>query len=121
MALTTAFLNTCRESIGSLTELTTFRAARIAADTGNRSARIAAWHAAYSPTLTGPSPAYLLRVAIRGVVNAAADASGALGTLDRESAYSTLAAEFVPTINQPASDAEELAALEQIIAQEQLS
>jgi hypothetical protein len=73
MALTTAFLSTCRTTIGSLAELSTFREALAAVGTGTRAERLAAWTAAYSPTATGQSLAYLLRAAIRNVINAAAD------------------------------------------------
>lgn len=121
MALTTAFLNTCRTAIGSIPELTAFRTARHNSLTATRANRIAAWHAAHSPTTAGPSPAYNLRRAIRDVVNARADAAGTLGPLERESAYATLAAEFVPEQARPMSDAEEAAALETLLRQEQLS
>lgn len=53
MALTTAFLSTCRTTIGSLAELSTFREALAAVGTGTRAERLAAWTAAYSPTATG--------------------------------------------------------------------
>lgn len=53
MALTTAFLNSCRTSINSLAELTTFRTALAAVGTGTRAERFAAWAAAYSPTASG--------------------------------------------------------------------
>ncbi len=121
MALTTAFLNSAREAISVLPELTTFRSARVAAGTGTRADRIAAWHAAYSPTLTSPSPAYLLSQAIRNTINALADASGALGVLDRSAAFTTLNAEYVTVASKPQSDADELAALENLLALEHLS
>lgn len=121
MALTTAFLNTCRTAVGSLTELTTFRAALRVAQGSRRADRIAAWHAAYSPTTSGPSPAYNLRRAIRDTVNAQADIAGTLGQLDRESAVRTVAAEFVPDFARPPSDDQEQAALEQLLREDTLS
>jgi hypothetical protein len=121
MALTTAFLNTCRDAIADLAELTAFRSALAGALSGTRSARVSAWSATYAHTSSDPSPAYNLRRAIRDTVNAQADASGALGLLDRESAYQTLSAEFAPDYPKPPSDAEEAAALEIILSQEQLS
>lgn len=121
MALTTAFLNTCREAVGQLAELATFRAALQLAQNARRANRIAAWHAAYSPTTAGPSPAYLLRQAIRDTINAQADIAGTLGPLDRESAYRTVVAEFVPTYPKPPTDEQEQAALEQLLREDTLS
>lgn len=119
MALTTAFLSSCRSSINSLSELSAFRTALAAVGTGSRAERLAAYIATYEPTTTRQSLAYLLRGRIRGVVNAAAN--GGQGPLDLESAYQTLTAEYVPTATKPPSDAEEAAALDQLIIQEQLS
>ena len=121
MALSDAFLNTCRTAIASLPELTTFRASLATALTGTRTARRAAWSATFSLGTGGSSPALGLRQAIRSTVNAQADSSGALGVLDRESAYRTLATEFAPDYSKPPSDAEESAALNLILQQEQLS
>lgn len=115
MALTTAFLNSCRTSINSLAELTTFRTALAAVGTGTRAERLAAWTAAYSPTATGPSLAYQLRVAIRGVINAAAD--GGQGPLDLASAYTTLSAEFAPDATKPNDAVQEAAERELLLSQ----
>lgn len=120
MALTGAFLTTCRAAVSALPELTAFRAALALAE-HTRAGRVAAWNRAFSATTASPSPANCLAKAIRDTINAQADASGALGPLDRETAYRTLAAEFVPTIERPASDAAEAAALETLLRQEQLS
>lgn len=121
MALTTAFLNTCRSAIASLAELTAFRESLALTDAATRAERIAAWHATFSPDGDGICPAHSLRQAIRGVVHAQADLSGALGTLDRESAYRTLAAEFVPVYPRPATDDEANAAFEQLLLEDRLS
>lgn len=115
MALTTAFLNSCRTSINSLAELTTFRTALAAVGTGTRAERLAAWTAAYSPTATSQSLAYCLRVAIREVIKAAAD--GGQGPLDLESAYQTLAAEYVPDATKPNDAVREAAELDQLLSQ----
>lgn len=116
MALTTAFLNSCRTSINSLVELTTFRTALAAVGTGTRAERLAAWTAAYAPPATGgQSLAYQLRAAIRGVINAAAD--GGQGPLDLESAYQTLAAEYVPDATKPNDAVREAAELDQLLSQ----
>ena len=115
MALTTAFLNSCRTSINSLVELTTFRTALAAVGAGTRAERLAAWTSAYKPTATGQSLAYQLRVAIRNVVNAAAD--GGQGPLDLESAYQTLAAEFAPDATKPNDAVQEAAELAQLLSQ----
>ena len=121
MALTDAFVQTCRTAINLTPEVTAFRTAAAAALTGTRTARIAAWYATYSPGVNGLCPALSLRKAIRDTVNAQADISGALGPLDRESAYRTLSAEFVPDYARPPSDADESAALATLLLQEQMS
>lgn len=121
MALTDSFMATCRAAVLTLSELTTFQTALTNAQAATRANRIAAWHAAYSDTISGPSPANNLRRAIRDTVNAQADINGTLGLLDRESAYRTLVAEVVPNFAKPLSDAQEAAALETILREEQLS
>lgn len=121
MALTDSFLVTCRSYIDDLDELATYRAALANIASAARANRVAAWHAAYSPTLTGQSPAYNLRLAIRGVVNAQADIAGTLGPLERESAYSTLSGEYVSTYPKPLDDNQEQAELEKLIRLDRLS
>jgi len=118
VALTDAFLASCRSTIMASDELATFKDSLELADSGTRSDRTAAWVATYVGT---DSPAMLLRQAIRGAVNAAADASGALGLLDRESACRTLSDEFVPTYPRPPLAAAEQAALEAALLEDQLS
>ena len=108
MPLTAAYLAACRTAILALPELTTFRNARAILDTGPRPDRLTAWYAAFAPTSTGQSLAYQLLRAIRNALNAQGDATGNVTLLDRESAYRTFAAEFVPTINKPAEGAAEL-------------
>ena len=90
------------------------RAALAAVGTGTRAERLAAWTAAYSPTSTGQSLAYLLRAAIRNVINAAAD--GGQGPLDLASAYTTLSGEFAPDATKPPSADEERAAIDQLLS-----
>lgn len=108
MALTDAFVTTCRTAItGSgntpaIAELTAFRAALSDVGNGGRAARIAAWNATYAPDINGTSPALALRKAIRGVVQA--QATGAQGPLDLESAIQTLTTEFVPVYPKPPSE-----------------
>ena len=106
MALTDAFLATCRVSINALTELTTFRDAA-ALTTHTRAGREAAYSRGYGSATSTPSPAYNLALAIRATVAALADANGALGLLDRESAVTTLTAEYLPTPDRPTSEAQE--------------
>lgn len=116
MALTTAFLNTCRTSINSLSELSAFRTALAAVGMGTRAERLAAWTAAYAPPATGgQSLAYQLRAAIRGVINAAAD--GGQGPLDLASAYTTLSAEFAPDATKPNDAVQEAAERELLLSQ----
>jgi len=103
MALTDAFLATCRTAITALPELTAFRAARTPMTTGTtRATRLAAWQATFTPP--GSSPQYLLRVAMRSAIQSRA--TGAQGPLDLEAAYRTLEAEFSPDASRPLSDTE---------------
>jgi len=122
MALTTAFVNTCRSAVlAPLAELTAFRAALAVAQSGTRATRVAAWYATYSPGTDGLSPAYNLRRAVRDVVNAKADAAGTMSPSERELAYQQLVAEVVPDTSRPISDAEEATALETLIREDRLS
>jgi hypothetical protein len=120
MALTDAFLATCRVAINSLPELAAFRSANALTD-HTRVGREAAFGRAFGSTTSTPSPAYNLALAIRVTVGAQADASGALGALDRESAVSTLTAEYLPAGERPPSQAEEAAATEALLLEDQLS
>jgi hypothetical protein len=117
MALTDAFLGGCRAAIGALPELTTFRSAQ-ALTAHTLAGRTATYNRAFGDALSTPSPAYNLALAIRNTVNARADADGTLGLLDRETAYSTLAAEYVPATDRPPSEAAEAAELEQLLAED---
>ncbi len=109
MALTDAFLTTCRTAIVALPELTAFRAA--IAPMSSRAVRVAAWYATYTPPSS--SLAYQLRVAIRNAILAAQ--TGAQGPLDLESAYNTLAAQYAPEANRPLNDTEVAAQVAKII------
>lgn len=122
MALTDAFLNTCRTAIASLAELTAFRTAYATFSSSSRASRLGYWHAVYTPGGTdATSPAHTLRVAIRGVINAQADIAGTLSPLDREQAYRTLNAEYVTVVERPPTDAEEQAAFQTLFFQDLLS
>lgn len=121
MALTDTFLNACRTALEApVAELTAFRASLAAALAGARSARVAAWHATYSAGADGSSPFQRLCQAVRAVVAAQADASGALGPLDRESAVRTLCAQYAPEYRRPATDAEQKAAIQALTEESQL-
>lgn len=104
MALTTAFLNTCRAKIARLPELLAFNAAGALSDSATSAARAAQWTALYAQPLTGVSPAQSLRTAVLNTVNAQADIAGTLGPLDRQAAYATLAAETAPPIPRPSAE-----------------
>lgn len=121
MAVTNAFLTTCRNAVGSLAELSAFRTSLASLQSATRAERIRVWHATYSPTSTGQSLAYQLRLAIRNTVNAQADIAGTLSPLDRESAYRTMDTEFVPEMARPLSDDQEHAELEKLLREDELS
>lgn len=123
---TEAFLTTCRSAVALLPELATFRAAGTVTDASTRAERRAAWHTRHSPVGSLPSLANRLRKTIRDVVNAEADkqaatGSGVVATADRESAYQTLIAEFVPIPDRPRSDPDELAALQAALDEDALT
>jgi hypothetical protein len=113
MAISDAFMGSCRTAIGALSELTAFRAA-LAVTEHTPAGRRAAQLRAFGGTA---SPAYALSRAITEAVNALADASGALGRLDRLAAVSTLAAEYLPTVVRPPSDAAEAAETALLLAE----
>ena len=108
-------------SVRGLPELTAFRNALADIASATRADRLAAWHAAYTPTATGPSLVQQLRKAIRDVINAQADSEGTLSPLERESMYRTLVAEFAPSSDRPQTDDEEYATLQQLLRADQLS
>ena len=120
MALTDSFLASARVSINVLAELATFRTAG-ALTVHTRAGRVTAYSRAYGEALSTPSPAYNLARAIRQTVSALADASGALGVRDRESAVTTLTAEYLPTAERPPTAAEELEEEKQLAIEDQLS
>lgn len=125
MALTDAFLNVCRGVIANLPERSAFiTAGTLANDT--RAERSARWGRLYGTDATSTSVASRYRKAIRDMVNAEADkyataGSGTVSPLERESAIRTLVTEFVPAVSKPKSSADELAALDRAISEEQLS
>ena len=114
MAISNAFLTTCRTAIDSLTELTAYRAATAALDTAGELDKRAKWTLAYNDAQTGGSPALRLRMAIRSVV-AGQDLS-ALSIPERETAYQTLAGIYLRDDEKPPTPAEEVAALTELVA-----
>lgn len=108
MPVTDSFLADCRDDITGLAELAAFRAALASVGAGSADDRRAAWTACFDDNQgANKSPAHRLRQAVRDTVRARADAAGTLSPLDRESAYRTLVAEFVPAPARPPSrDAE---------------
>lgn len=111
MAASDAFLAVVRGMVENLPELTAFRAAGALADEtrAERTSRYGRVNAVGSDGLT---PITRLGKAIRDTVNGQADVySSYVSPADRDSAYTTLVAEYVPTIEKPLSDTQELAAL----------
>lgn len=122
MPVTDSFLAACRTAVAALPELTAFRAALTSLGSATRTARAAAWVAAYDDNASpAKSPAQRLRKAIRETVLAQADAVGTLSALDRESAYRTLAGEFVPAYPTPLTAAQEDAELQRVLTADRLS
>lgn len=121
MPVTDSFLTTCRTAITALPELTTFRTALASVGVGTIDARRAAWTACYGENQTGGSPAYRLAKAIRETVLAQAGIAGTLSPLDRESAYRTMEAEFVPTAPKPPTRTQEEDELRRLLLEQQVS
>jgi hypothetical protein len=122
MPVTDSFLSTCRTAVNLLPELTTFRAALATVGAGSSAERRAAWAACFDDNRsTDKSPAYRLRKAIRDTVRAEADAAGTLSPLDRESAYRTISAEFVPDVAKPHEQARESEELQRLLIESMLS
>ncbi len=122
MPVTEAFLTTCRTAVAALPELVTFRAALSNLGSVSRTARTGAWTAAYDDNKTvGGSPASRLAKAIRESVQAAADAAGTLSPMDRESAYRTVVAFYLPVEPKPPTAAQEDAELQRLATEYRLS
>lgn len=118
MAVSESFLTTCRTAIAALPELATFRAAYTTFDAASHNSKGLYWNAAYGPVSEGQSLAYRVREKIRQIVTVTD--SSVVGS-DREEAYRTLAAQYVPTVNQPLSAPDEEAALQSLLLRSQLS
>ena len=114
MAISSAFLTTCRAAIILTPEYTAYQAALAALDAASEPDRLAKWQAAYNDAQAGLSPAYRLRRAIRDVVMNQ-DLS-LLGALEREQVCQTLAGMYLRDDERPLTSAEDAAALSTLVA-----
>jgi hypothetical protein len=119
MAVTTALLNSCRTQILASAEYAAFRAAYASYASASRASRPAYWQAAYGDNQPGLSPAYRLRKFARETVAGLADATVTAG--ERETAYQTLAAEYVPNAPQPLDAVQERSLTLQTLVEDALS
>lgn len=119
MAVTAAFLDTCRGLIAATPELTAFRAAYATYNSAARADKARYWNACFSDAQAGMSPAYRLRKVIRDTVSAQGVAS--LTALEVQDAYRTLVGEYVQKPERPMTAPEEEAALQSLLLREQLS
>lgn len=119
MPISESFLATCRATIDDQAELTTFRTAFGLYESASHANKSQYWHLAFNDAQAGLSPAYALKAVIRGVAQTTADST--ISPLERESAYRTLVAEYVPDVKQPMTAPEEAAALTELLVQELLS
>ena len=119
MPVTDAFLQTCRDDIIDLTELTAFRTAYALYDAASHANKGLYWALCFSDSQTGLSPAYRLKKGVRDTVLSLATAS--ISPTERESAYRTLSAEYVPSVDPPPQAVEESAELQTLLVQELLS
>lgn len=119
MPIAQSFLDTCTTSILLLPELTTFRTAYALYDAASQTDRPGYWADAFDDAQSGLSPAYRLRKAIRDIVRSTVDAT--ISPTEREEAYRTLTALYVPDIKPPRPYAEEAADLQDLLTRELLS
>lgn len=119
MAVSDAFLATCRTQIAASAEYTAFRTALTALGASARAGKPALWQALYGDNQAGLSPAYRLRRVVRDTVQANRTASTT--PLDLEAAYRTLAAEYAPPARQPQNAEQEAAAFQDLLLQDQMS
>lgn len=116
MAVTEAFLASCRTAVEATPELTAFRAAYALYDAATRANKSRYWRLAFDDAQAGLSPAYRLKKVCRETVLALADAT--VTASERESAYRTLATQYVPDVPEPAPVEQEQAELQRLIIQE---
>lgn len=121
MAVTEAFLQTCRDLIDDLPELTAFRAAYANFASASHDDKGRYWFLTYGDAQSGLSPAYRLRAAIRQTVEGQAGNDATITPADRQSAYSSLTGQYVPQEAKPMKTAEEKAALQTLLLNELLS
>lgn len=119
MAVTTAFLTTCRTAIRLSSELTGFQTAYALFAAATGATRSLYWNRAYSDAQAGLSPAYRLRKLIRETVTANADITITPG--EQQTAYGLLVDEFAPKVGQPMSTVEERLAMRNAMDIEQFS
>lgn len=120
MAVTEAFLATCRTAIERLPELTAFRTAYASYDQSPKSTKAQYWSAVFDNQATGASLHQLLKNQIRGTVTELAR-QNSVTDLDREEAYRQLSAQYAPKPARPLSNAVESAQLQELLVQEMLS
>lgn len=119
MAVTTAFLNSCRTQIVASAEYTAFNTAYAAYASASRASKPGYWHAAFGDNQAGLSPAYRLNKLIRDTIRGLADST--ISPSEYESAYRTLSAEYVPDTQRPNDANEERAALQQALIEDAAS
>lgn len=119
MAVTAAFLTSCRTAIEASAEYTAYNTAHAAYAAGSRSTRSALWHAAYSRTTNAASPAQQLNDLIRQTVTALGETT--VTARDRETAVQTLTAQYVASPKRPRNAVHEAAELQKLLIEDQLS
>lgn len=116
MAVSDAYLATCRARIDATAEKSAFTTALTAFADAKAANRGAKWQACFSDAQAGLSPAYQLRKAIRDIVTAHNGGDdGTYSALDVEAAVRTLCAEYVPSVKPPLTAQEEEAVLESLL------
>lgn len=118
MAVTTAFINTCRAQVVVTGEYTAFNTAQALYANAARADRARYWYLTYGDNQTNLSPAYRLRKVIRDTITAGADAT--VTASDRETIYQILVDNLVPRTKRPATRDEDAAGLATLLTEGQL-
>lgn len=112
MAISSAFLTTCRASIVLTTEYTDYAAALNVFDAASEPDKLAKWLLLNGDSQTGGSMAMRLRVAIREVVRNQDLAD--LSTLEREEVVRTLSGMYLRSDDKPQTEAEKFVVLSEL-------
>ncbi len=108
-----------RAQIVASVAYSTYNTAHAAFVAASRSARPVLWHAAYSDSQDGLSPAYRLKTAIRDAINSLSPAT--VTDSEREETFRTLASQYVASPPRPRTAIEEQVELQKLLIEDAAS